>query len=189
MNRREALERVAILTGAAVIGGEFFLTGCKRNPKQVNSLFNEDQVAFMNEAGDTILPATKTPGAKAANVGGFMAIFVQDCYSPEDQQVFLKGLTTLDAEANKMFGKKFMDCDPKQRLDLLTTLDKGQKTESKQLPKPGTQYQYYAMLKQLTLLGYFTSEIGCTKALRYVEVPGHFDGNLPYKKGDKAWAT
>lgn len=189
MNRREAIERVAILTGAAVIGGEFFISGCKRNPKQVNSLFNEDQVAFMNEVGDTILPDTKTPGAKAANVGGFMAVMVQDCYSPEDQQVFIKGLTLVDDEANKKFGKKFMNCDPKQRLELLTMLDKEQKNESKQQPKPGNTYRYYAMLKQLTLMGYFTSEAGCTKAMRYVEVPGHFDGNIPYKKGDKAWAT
>src|ERR1700744_5478295 len=144
MNRREAIERVAILTGMAVIGGEFFMSGCKRNPKQVNSLFNEDQVAFMNEVGDTILPNTKTPGAKAADVGGFMAILVQDCYSPEDQKIFMKGLTTIDAEANKKFGNKFMDCDPKQRLELLTLLDKQQKAESKQLPKPGKQHQYYA---------------------------------------------
>ena len=47
---------------------------------------------------------------------------------------------------------------------------------------------YYAMMKQLTLLGYFTSEIGCTQARRYVETPGHYDGDLPYKKGDKAFA-
>ena len=187
MNRREALERVAILTGMAVVGGEFFMSGCKRNPKQVNSLFNEDQVTFMNEVGDTILPDTRTPGAKAANVGTFMTVMVQDCYSPEDQKVFLKGLNTVDDEANKKYGQKFLDLDGKQRLELLTVLDKAQKAESKQ-PKPGKQYQYYAMLKQLTLLGYFTSQIGATQALRYIEVPGHFDGNLPYKKGDKAWA-
>jgi hypothetical protein len=187
MNRREAIERVAILTGAAVIGAEFFMAGCKRNPKQVNSLFNEDHVVFLNEIVDTILPDTKTPGAKAANVGAFMTVMVQDCYSPADQQVFMKGLATVDTEANKKYSKNFLDCGPQQRLELLTMLDKAQKKESKET-KPGNQYQYYAMLKQLTLLGYFTSEIGCTQALRYVEVPGRFDGNMPYKKGDKAWA-
>lgn len=188
MNRREAIERVAILTGAAVIGGEFLLAGCKRNPKQVSALFNEDHIALLNEIGDTILPDTKTPGAKAANVGAFIALSVQDVYTPDEQKVFIAGLTTLDTEANKMFGKTFMECDPKQRLQLLTTIDGEQKKESKQVPTPGKQYEYYTMLKQLTIFGYFTSEIGSTKALRYVEVPGHFDGNLPYKKGDKAWA-
>jgi hypothetical protein len=43
-------------------------------------------------------------------------------------------------------------------------------------------------MKELTLLGYFTSEVGATKALRYVPIPGRFDGCIPYKKGDKAWA-
>jgi hypothetical protein len=187
MNRREAIERVAILMGGTVIGAEFFISGCKRNPKAVNSLFNEDQVAFLNEVGDTILPDTKTPGAKAANVGSFMAVMVMDCYTPEDQKTFLSAQSKIDAESQKMFSKKFMDCDAKQRTALLTALDKAQKQESK-LPKPGNQYQYFSMVKQMTLLGYFTSEIGCTKALRYVPVPGRFDGNFPYKKGDKAWA-
>jgi len=187
MNRREALEKVAFLVGGTVIGGQLFLAGCKSTPKSVNALFNDDQVAFLNEVGETILPTTQTPGAKAADVGSFMAIMVLDCYTPADQKVFMAGLTKIDDESNKMFNKKFLDCDAKQRNVLLTYLDKAQKQESK-LPKPGIQYQYFSMIKQMTLLGYFTSEVGCTKALRYVPVPGHYDGNLPYKKGDKAWA-
>jgi hypothetical protein len=187
MNRREAIERVAILMGGTVIGAEFFISGCKRNPKVIKSLFNEDQVSFLNEVGDTILPQTKTPGAKAADVGNFMAVMVMDCYTPADQKIFLAGLPKIDAESQKMFSKKFLDCDAKQRTALLTALDKAQKQENKQT-NPVKQYQYFSMIKQLTLLGYFTSEIGCTQALRYVPVPGRYDGNLPYKKGDKAWA-
>jgi hypothetical protein len=45
------------------------------------------------------------------------------------------------------------------------------------------------MLKELTLTGFFTSEVGATKALRYVAVPGKFEGSVPYTKGEKAWAT
>jgi hypothetical protein len=48
---------------------------------------------------------------------------------------------------------------------------------------------YFGMMKQLTLLGYFTSEIGATQALRYIAIPGKYEGCVPYKKGDKAWAT
>jgi len=188
MNRREAIERVALLMGGAVIGGELFISGCKTTPKMINSLFNADQVAFLNEVGETILPETKTPGAKAADVGTFMTVMVQDCYIPEDQKTFIAGLKKIDDESQKKFKKNFLDCDATQRTTLLTALDKAQKQELTQKPKPGTQYQYFSMIKQLTLLGYFTSEVGATKALRYVAVPGHFDGNLPYKKGDKAWA-
>jgi hypothetical protein len=48
---------------------------------------------------------------------------------------------------------------------------------------------YFAMVKQLILFNFFTSELGATKVLRYVAIPGSYDGDFPYKKGDKAWAT
>ncbi len=48
---------------------------------------------------------------------------------------------------------------------------------------------YFHMMKPLALLGYFTSEIGCTKALRYVESPGRFDPCTTWTPGDPAWAS
>jgi hypothetical protein len=44
------------------------------------------------------------------------------------------------------------------------------------------------MMKELALLGYFTSEIGCTQAQRYLEAPGRFDPCIPYQSGEKTWA-
>ncbi|MBS7563262.1 gluconate 2-dehydrogenase subunit 3 family protein [Mucilaginibacter sp. Bleaf8] len=187
MNRREAIERVALLMGGAVIGSEFFLSGCKPAETQVKDLFDAEHVAYMNEVADTILPDTKTPGAKAANVGQFMAVMVRDCYTPEDQKVFVKGLSKLDDACDKKFGKKFMACDAKQRTALLVQLDNEQKEYNK-VKKPDEPNHYFRMMKELTLLGYFTSEVGCTKAMRYVPIPGKYVGEIPYKKGDRAWA-
>jgi len=206
MNRRDAISRVALIMGGAVIGADFFISGCKSTSKKVNDLFTEDHVAFMNEIADTILPTTSSPGAKAANVGQFMAVMVQDCYTPKDQKTFVDGLGKLNDASNKKFNAKFVDLNPQQRTDLLVALDKEQKdytaNRNKQMeadrlnhkndPKykaPETPNHYFRMIKELTLLGYFTSEIGATKALRYIAVPGRFDGCVPYKKGDKAWAT
>ena len=103
MNRRDAIGRVAILMGGAVIGAEFFLSGCKLSgAKSVDDLFTEDNTAFLNEVADTILPDTKaSPGAKAANVGSFMAIMVRDCYTPADQKTFVEGIGKLNDAANK----------------------------------------------------------------------------------------
>jgi hypothetical protein len=70
---------------------------------------------------------------------------------------------------------------------LLTDLDKEAKGIFKNQKKEDPNH-YFSMIKQLTLLGYFTSEVGATKALRYIPVPGKYDGNYPYKKGDRAWA-
>jgi hypothetical protein len=56
------------------------------------------------------------------------------------------------------------------------------------IKKPEDDNHYFRMMKELTLLGYFTSEIGSTQARRYVPVPGRYEGCIPYKKGDKAFA-
>jgi len=207
MDRRDALGRIAVLMGGAVIGAEFFLSGCKpQGAKDVADLFTPDNTDYMNEVADTILPTTSSPGAKAANVGAFMAVMVRDCYTPADQKTFVEGLSKLNDAANKKFGSKFLDLSTQQRTDLLIDLDKEQKAFTADRDKkiaadaalhkgqanykaPALPNHYFRMIKQLTLLGYFTSEVGATKALRYIAVPGHYDGCVPYKKGDKAWAT
>lgn len=178
MQRREALQRVAVLLGGTVIGAEAFLSGCK-TPARKEGLFYDTDVALMDEIGETILPGGNgVPGAKDAKIGAFMKIIVTDCYTPEDQDVFTRGLVAMrDAH--------FMDLTPQQRHDLLVKLDK----EARDPKYDDKNKHYFKMLKQLTIWGYFSSEAGATKALRYIETPGHFDGNLPYKKGDKAWAT
>jgi len=206
MDRRDAIGRVALIMGGAVIGAEFFISGCKPTATKVNDLFNTDHVAFLNEVADTILPTTAaSPGAKAADVGRFMAVMVQDCYELKDQKIFLAGMGKLDDAGRKKFSSKFIDLNPEQRTDLLIALDKEQKAyytqQYKKLNddmvkhKGDTKYvpadvpnHYFKMIKELTLLGYYTSEVGATKALRYIETPGHYDGCVPYKKGDKAWA-
>jgi hypothetical protein len=188
MNRRDAITRVGLILGGTVIGAEFFISGCKSTSKKVNELFDEDNVAFLNEVGETILPATSSPGAKAADVGNFMTVMVQDCYTPADQKIFIKGISDLDEASKKKFGKKFMEADANQRTELLTALDIEQKAYTK-TKKPEDPNHYFRMMKELTLLGFFTSKPGATQALRYIAVPGKYDGNLPYKKGDKAWAT
>lgn len=188
MNRREAINRVAIILGGSVIGADFFLSGCNSSSKKVNDLFTADDIAFLNEVGETILPETSTPGAKAVGVGSFMAVMVQDCYNPEEQQVFIKGMAELQKRGEERYGSKFMELNASQKAELLTSLDKAQK-EAVKSQKPGDPVHYFRMMKELTLLGYFTSEAGCTKALRYVPVPGKYIGCIPYKKGDKSWAT
>ncbi|HZX59030.1 MAG TPA: gluconate 2-dehydrogenase subunit 3 family protein [Mucilaginibacter sp.] len=188
MNRRDAIGRVALIMGGTLIGAEFLLSGCKPNAAKVEDLFDQDHEAFLNEVADTILPDTpSSPGAKAAGVGPFMAVMVRDCYEPADQDIFLKGIGKIDDASNKKFSKKFMDLDATQKTALLTDLDKEQTAYSK-TKKPKDPNHYFRMMKELTLFGYFTSEVGATKALRYVPVPGRFDGCIPYKKGDKAWA-
>ncbi|HXB33260.1 MAG TPA: gluconate 2-dehydrogenase subunit 3 family protein [Puia sp.] len=192
MNRRDALARVSLLLGGTILGAEAFLSGCTNPPEQklggTGTNFSDADIAFLDQVAETILPKTDTPGAKDAQVGAFMARIVKDCYTEADQKVFLAGMQLLDDASKKKNGKSFMEATPEQQHDLLVDLDKEAKAYATTKKKDDPQH-YFRMMKELTLWGYFTSEQGATKALRYVAVPGKYEGCIDYKKGDKAWAT
>ncbi len=186
MNRRDAVQRIALLMGGTMIGGAAIFTGCKSETGKPGE-WTPDNIAYLNEIADTILPTTSTPGAKAANVGQFMTVMVNDCYEEKDQKVFREGMDKLNKGANDKYNKDFVQLTPQQRQEYLVALDKEAKDYGTKA-KEGDAPHYFRMMKELTLLGYFTSEIGSKQARRYVPTPGRFDACIPYKKGDKAFA-
>ena len=191
MNRRQAISSVSLILGGTILGAEAFLAGCTNTDKNIGGAginFSNDDVAFLDEVAETILPATNTPGAKDAKVGEFMTRMVRDCYTPANQKIFVAGMQQLNEASKKKNGHGFLESSPEQRHDLLVDLDKEQKEHGKN-KKDDDPVHYFRMMKELTLWGYFTSEPGATKALRYVAVPGRYEGCIDYKKGDKAWAT
>jgi hypothetical protein len=187
MNRREALARLTALTGAVAIGAELFLTGC-RAPEAARRTqpFSAAELALLDEIGETIIPTTDTPGAKAVGIGAFMATTATECYNDTSYAAFRNGLDRVDSASRKLTGKPFMECTTSERTALLNGLEREQRAYARE-KAPADGPHYFRLMKELTLIGYFTSEIGCTKALRYVEAPGHFDGDLPYRKGDRAF--
>lgn len=186
MDRRDAVKYISMLLGGTVAGSSFFIAGCKSGDK-ASMQFTEADVIFLDEVAETILPQTSSPGAKAAEVGKFMTVMVNDCYEKADQEVFHKGIRQLDELAKSKMGDSFVKLSGDKKQALLIDLDKEQK-EYQNNKKSDERSHYFRMMKELTLLGYFTSEIGSTQALRYVERPGRYDGCVPYQKGDKAWA-
>ena len=192
IDRREAIKRVSVLLGGvALVGGSGLLAACGRDrPASGTAVgtFTPSDIQLLDEIADTILPETKTPGAKAARVGPFMAVMVTDTYEPKDQQIFRTGMQQLEQASQKASGKSFMAATPQQRLALLESLDREQKSymDAKKHDDPA---HYFRMMKELTMLGYFTSEIGYTKAMRYAESPGRFDPCTEYKKGETSWAS
>ena len=204
MERRELLKMIAVLTGGVVIGGDVFLSGCT-NKEADASTFSADNIALLDEVGETIIPTTSTPGAKATKIGEFMKTIVTDCYTTDQQKVFGDGLAGLNETCKKANGKTFMDCSADQRKAFLLGLEKEAKVYNQQRDEKekdakekakkdmdpnfvGAPSHYYTMIKQMTLWGYFSSEIGSKQALRLLPIPGKYDGAYPYKKGDKAWA-
>lgn len=194
MNRREALQRFSLLIGGSLLGADSLLAKnvdwdalADAPDSKGIGLFSKSQIKLLNEIADTIVPETGTPGAKAAKVGQFIAVIVSDCYEPADQKIFTEGLAQLQVQCKQKTGKSFVKCSPQQRLDFLKVLDQEQKAYYKS-KKPSDPPLYFRQMKDLTLLGYFTSEVGATQALRYLPVPGRYE-TIEYKKGDRAWAS
>lgn len=187
MNRRELIKIITLATGSALIGGEFLLSGCKNKNAGKGLLFSADEIAFLDEVAETIIPRTNTPGAKDAEVGKFMDLIVHDCYEEKNQKIFKEGINQLNDVCNKQFNTSFMQCTKEQREKVLIEIDKVAKEYQQKKKKEDPPY-YYTMIKQLTLFGYFTSKPGATQALRYTAVPGRWNGCVPYTKGEKAWA-
>jgi hypothetical protein len=187
LNRREAIARLAWLMGGAIVGAQAFLRGETAGGKTRAADWSASDRALLDEIGETIIPTTATPGAKAAGVGAFISMMVTDCYDDAHQAIFYSGLVQLEAACRALHGRNFLDCTPAERTALLAQLDGAARQHHAQHPGEDAPPHYFRLLKQLTLLGYFTSEIGCTQALRYVEVPGDFRGSEPYHRGDRAW--
>lgn len=195
MNRRKAVQHVALLLGGSVLGAEMFIqSGCnpidtkKVAEAPVTTFFSEVEIELLDEITETIIPRTDTPGAKDAKVAEFMNVMVRDCYTKEDQKIFKEGLKKLQQQCKEKYRADFMRVNADQKKEFINLVNREELDYNKN-KKKGDPKHYFRMLRELTLLGFFTSEPGATKVLRYVSVPGKYEPCIPYTKGEKAWAT
>jgi len=194
MHRREALKNVAFLLGGAIsastMGVLFESFTLPENEKNFVSYSVQDEKIFA-EFADIIVPTTKSSGgAKAAGLGKFIPMMMQDCYPKGMQSSFAKGFKELQDKSMKDFKKSYATLTVAERTKLmvdLRALSLAQK-ETKSEENKDLVY-FFITARDLTLLGYYSSEIGCTKAREYVLIPGRYDGNVPLKPGQKSWAT
>ncbi|MEX2594808.1 MAG: gluconate 2-dehydrogenase subunit 3 family protein [Anditalea sp.] len=184
MNRRDALKSMVLMMGGTMVGANVILTGCAPEDRIEGLEFSERDIAFLDEIGETIIPATDTPGAKAVEIGSFMVLMVKDTYRKEEQEIFVKGLNTLRKDFKDQVGSDFIEASQEERLTYLNEVNEKARAEAEEREGP----HYINMLKDLTVLGYFTSEIGATKTLRYIETPGRYDSCVDYNKESKAFA-
>jgi hypothetical protein len=191
MNRREALSRAAILLGGAISAPTIaaIMSGCKADPKAAaasSGYLSADLEAMLAELCDLILPKTDTPSASEAGVPGFIHTIMMECTPQADREAFAMGLKQLDEEA-KGFSK--LSAEEKQaflkKLDTDAHAPNGAGTADKATPSQAT----WRKLKELTVVGYFTSEIGASEVLEYVPVPGKWEPCIPLKEGQRAYAT
>jgi hypothetical protein len=200
MNRREAIQRTAMVLGYAVSGPALIgiLNGCKPDPQAAfkPEFLTMEQALLVEELTEIIIPRTDTPGAKDVGVPMFIDKLLKDVFPKEDQERFVKNLMDFDEGAKKSYGNSFIQCSLE---DKDAYFKKIHDEVIQQLTNNGPSgwwnvggkegKPFMVEIKELTLLGFFTSEPGATQVLQYNQVPGPYKGCVPLAEVGKQWAT
>ncbi len=188
MDRREALKKAAWAMGGAISAPTILavLNGCTAKPtidwKPV--FFTEEQGILISRVSGIIIPKTDTDGAIEVGVPGFIDQLVNETFKPEDQERFVQGLEEFAAAAETKYGDPFIELDPEQQSEWVMN-----QHEAAVMDKNSGGWPFILRVKELTMVGYFTSEVGATKVLQYDPVPGAYHGCLPLEEVGKTWAT
>ncbi len=182
MNRREAL---LALGGAAILADPLFAASRSLHARlgsgtalKVLDPHQNDTVVTIAEM---IIPATDTPGATAAKVNEFVDLALSEWLEADERKRFLDGLAEFDDRSRKQFSKDFTTSTPEQQKQLLEQVD-GEVAGLREADRQGIHREptlsqnFFRMMKRVTLLGYFTSEVGVTQELHNPIIPGRYDG-------------
>ena len=197
MNRREALKGVAALTGgalspsiiSAVLSGINLGGGGKKWAPKIVTPKQNDLITVIAEL---IIPETDTPGAKATRVNEFIDLMLADWFTLAERNHFLRGLVDLDARAQNEHSTRFVECSSERQITILKKLEKeilSQKNyNASENNQNGALKPFFSQMKELTLTGYFTSEIGATQELKYFVATNNYDGCVPFSEIGRTWS-
>lgn len=151
-----------------------------------------EQGELVATIAERILPATDTPGAREAGVHEFIDLLLTDWRSDEERDRFLAGLAQLDADSRQSFGEAFLSLTAEQQLTLLDPLDVEAARVRQAAAATGLEEiddpSFFVMMKEMTLAGYYTSEIGMTQELQHLRVAGSYAGCRPLGEVGRSWA-
>jgi len=193
MNRREALKQVAFLMGGAV--SAYSILGiekgyCADASAPQTSVFNASQMQLVSRVAEIIIPRTDTPGATDVGVPGFIDRMLGNVYPKTDRERYFAGLAEFEAAAKS----DFASLQPAQQVEWVRKFHDAAVAEERRRPRGANdhpQRPFILMTKELTLLGFFTSQVGATQVLQYAAVPGSFHACIPLAQAGngKSWAV
>lgn len=190
MNRRTSIKQILIAGTLGVSSLSFFKWF--QTTKQLSPDSFNPYKALIAELAETIIPRTDTPGAKDAEVELYILKMLRDCTAVKEQHNFLNGLDNLKEYTSSTYKKNFARCSKAEKIEVLKHFE-DKATYSRPILNKidgklfGTPFFY--KLKELTVQGYCTSQIGATKAFVYDYIPGPYIGCVPLTKNQHSWAT
>ncbi len=191
MQRRDALRLLAGATAIPLLSRDalaLFRAAYQELPAaSALKTLNAHQNATVIALSEMIIPQTRTPGAKAARVNEFIDVILTDWYAPEERSRFLAGLEDVDARSRKLSNKDFVDSAPEQQLAVMKALDEEAGTLSLPAGAPWSRRNepashFFLMLKQLTVIGYYTSQVGFEEELHEQIIPPAHDACAPLEE-------
>lgn len=191
MKRREALRLLASAATLPLLSRKafsLFQAVHEQLPDQpALKTLNPHQNETVTTIAEIIIPQTTTPGAKAARVNEFIDLILTEWYDEEEKSTFLTGLVDVDSRAQDLFGKDFVECGKKQQVELLQALDdevaavRAEPDLRRRRNRP-PEKNFFFMIKQLTLVGYYTSQIGFEQELHAEIIPSRHAGCIPLEE-------
>lgn len=196
MDRREALKRISVLMGGAVsattVSG--ILGGCRVGPQGetfVPATLSSDQNELVATIAELIIPETDTGGARAARVNEFIDKMLTDWLSDDEKNRFLAGLNNVDAVAVESGGASFVDLSNEDQTQILTGLEEARMAWRQRVASGEAdrrELPFFEMIRELTIAGYYTSEIGASQELKHEMVFEAYEGDVPYSEIGRAWS-
>ncbi|SHN44387.1 gluconate 2-dehydrogenase subunit 3 family protein [Chitinophaga sp. CF418] len=190
MNRRKALGSLLLLAGAGAAAWSGIRLRNLYSTPDLGKL--QEHTELITELAETIIPATDTPGAKAAGITPFIIRMIRDCTPKKEQNRFLIGLDEVDAYTSNHYNRPFARCNIEQRTAIAAHFerrDRPYKGIAGKISHKVMGDSFFVIMKKYTVIGYCTSMEGATRGLAYDYVPGHYLGAVRLKPGQKAWAT
>jgi len=190
MDRRTSIKGLAGLTAVGFASFSFFKWRNLNGVSDVSIIPHKK--AIIAELAEMIIPRTDTPGAKDAGVENFIMDMISFCSDNKTQNNFINGLSDLEKYTFDQYDKSFITCSTIQKTKVLRHFEEKSsyslgilnKINNKLLGKP-----FFVKLKELTVEGYCTSQLGATKGLAYDYVPGSYQSCISLTKDQKSWAT
>jgi hypothetical protein len=190
MERREALRLMGAASVFSALSSDLFaatlqaqLAASKGNALRALSPAQNEIVVAMSDA---MIPATDTPGAKAAKVNEFIDLILTEWATEEEKKIFLEGLAEADRKTNALFGHGFAAASAKEQAAIVQEFDEELATSrNEKLPKQVRSWEltlvlpFFAQMRRLTLVGYYTSAVGQEQELKVEIIPGALHGCVP----------
>jgi len=172
MERRLVIKQVLIMAGGLALLPSCLREEGKSTIKLQHLDVSIEQENLLADIAETIIPRTKTPGAKELKLHLFVLKMLDDCYEEADQKLFMSGLSAFKEKTYDQFSKSFQKLSVHQREGLLTKLEKD--------PSPELS-AFYKITKDKTIDGYLNSKYVMTNLIIYELVPGRYNGYFPVK--------